>query len=65
MGDGNKSNYVKLDQFTKSIDSHLLKGNDFTAIDMTGYGPEQISGVQRYVDGLTAAQQALIIRVGF
>jgi hypothetical protein len=65
MGDGTKSRYFKLREFTNSIDSHLLKGNDFTVIDMTGYTPEQIAAVTKYVDGLPAASQALIRRVGF
>jgi hypothetical protein len=65
MGDGTKSKYFNLDQFTDSIDHHLLKGNDFTVIDMTGYTPEQIAAVQKYVNGLPAAKQASIIKVGF
>jgi hypothetical protein len=65
LGDGTKSQYMKLDQFTKSIDHHLLKGNDFTIIDMTGYTTDQISAVKQYVDALPAAKQAMIIRVGF
>jgi hypothetical protein len=65
MGDGTKSRYFNLQQFTSSIDSHLLKGNDFTLIDMTGYTPEQIAAVKAYVDGLPAPSQALIRRVGF
>jgi hypothetical protein len=65
MGDGTKSQFFKLQQFTNSIDSHLRKGNDFTVIDMTGYTPEQIAAVSKYVDGLPASSQALIRRVGF
>lgn len=65
LGDGTRSQYFKLDQFTRSIDSHLLKSNDFTVIDMTGYTPQQIGDVARYVDSLTPAQQAKIVRVGF
>jgi hypothetical protein len=42
LGDGTKSQYMNLDQFKSSIDHHLLKGNDFTVIDMTGYSAEQI-----------------------
>jgi len=65
MGDGTKSRYFNLKQFTSSIDSHLLKGNDFTVIDMTGYTPEQVAAVKAYVDGLPASSQALIRRIGF
>jgi hypothetical protein len=45
-----------------SIDHHLLKGNTFTVIDMTGYTPEQIAQVKGYVDTLPSAR---IVRVGF
>ncbi|QRK11627.1 hypothetical protein JQX13_17070 [Archangium violaceum] len=65
LGDGTKSQYMKLEQFTKSIDHHLLKGNDFTVVDMTGYTAEQIAAVKQYVDALPAAKQAMIVRVGF
>jgi hypothetical protein len=65
MGDGTKSQYFVQEQFTKSIDSHLLKGNDFTVIDMTGYTPEQAAAVGTYIDGLPASKQAPIRRVGF
>jgi hypothetical protein len=65
MGDGSKSRYFNLRQFTKSIDSHLLNDNDFTVIDMTGYTPEQVAAVREYVNGLAASSQALIGRVGF
>lgn len=65
MGDGTKSQFFNLQQFTSSIDSHLLKGNDFTVIDMTGYTPEQIDAVSNYVNGLPASSRAVIRRVGF
>ncbi|MSQ48572.1 MAG: hypothetical protein EXR78_09375 [Deltaproteobacteria bacterium] len=65
MGDGTKSQYFRLDQFTKSIDSHLLKGNDFTVIDMTGYRADQIAAVRQYVDALPTAKQEMIKMVGF
>jgi hypothetical protein len=62
MGDGTKSKYFKLEQFKASIDHHLLKGNTFTVIDMTGYTADQIAAVRAYVDTLPAGK---IIRVGF
>jgi hypothetical protein len=65
MGDGTKSQYFKLKDFTNSIDSHLRKGNNFTVIDATGYSADQIAGIRQYVDALTPAQQAMIRRVGF
>ena len=65
MGDGTASKHFKLDQFKDAIDKHLLKGNDFTVIDMTGHTPSQIAGVKNYVDALPAAKQATIRRIGF
>ncbi|TLF92277.1 hypothetical protein FEK35_30845 [Nocardia cyriacigeorgica] len=65
LGDGSNSQHFKLDQFTNSIDKHLLKSNDFTVIDMTGYTPQQIADVSKYVNSLPPASQEKIIRVGF
>ena len=65
MGDGTRSQYFKLDEFQESIHWHLLKGNDYTVIDMTGYTPDQIKAVTQFVNSLTPAQQAAIRRVGF
>lgn len=62
MGDGTTSKYFKFDKFKAAIDHHLLKGNTFTVIDMTGYTADQISAVRAYVDTLPASS---IIRVGF
>jgi hypothetical protein len=52
-------------KFLKSIDSHLLKSNDFTAVDLTGFTNAQKVTVRAYIDGLPAASQARIIRIGF
>ena len=65
MGDGTKSQYLKLDEFEESIVSHLLKGNDYTVIDLTGYTPDQIKAIAQFVDSLTPAQLAEIRKVGF
>lgn len=65
LGDGTKSQYFRLDQFTRSIDSHLLKSNDFTVIDMTGYTPDQIRDVTAHLDSLPADKLAKVVRVGF
>lgn len=65
LGDGTKSRYFRLEQFTRSIDSHLLKSNDFTVVDMTDYTDEQILAVRRYVDALPAEKHRKIVRVGF
>lgn len=52
-------------KFLKSIDDHLLKSNDFTVIDLTGFTKSQIEGVSGYIDSLPTASQAKIIRIGF
>ncbi|WP_147296530.1 hypothetical protein [Nocardia farcinica] len=65
LGDGSTSQYFKLDEFTNSIDKHLLKSNDFTVIDMTGYTPQQISDVSNYISSLPSESQTKIIKVGF
>lgn len=62
MGDGTTSKYFKFKSFKAAIDHHLLKGNTFTVIDMTGYTAEQVAEVRAYVDTLPAGH---IIRVGF
>lgn len=65
LGDGSKAQYFQLAQFTRSIDSHLLKSNDYTVIDVTGYTPTQIAAIKSYVDSLPSEKTAKIIRVGF
>ena len=52
-------------QFLNSIDEHLLKSNDFTVIDLTGFTPEQIETVRSYLSTLTEEQLTRIIRIGF
>jgi hypothetical protein len=65
MGDGTKAKYLRLPSFTRSIDHHLNKGNDFTVIDLTGYSREQITAITNYVNTLPAEKQSTIVRVGF
>lgn len=65
MGDGTKAQYVQLEQFMKSIDHHLMKGNDFTVIDMTGFSKVQIQAVEDYIAQLSPSAQEQIIKVGF
>jgi hypothetical protein len=63
LGDGSKKDFFKIDQFKASIDHHLLKGNDYTVIDMTGYNTDQIDAVRAYVN--TLSPRGVIVRVGF
>src|SRR5262249_47170890 len=65
LGDPIASQFWNEQQFLRSIDSHLLKSNDFTVIDMTGFAQQQIDVVRNHVNGLPRASQAKIIRIGF
>ncbi|MBI3463317.1 MAG: hypothetical protein HY000_09695, partial [Planctomycetes bacterium] len=65
LGNPRASEFWNQSQFFKAIDDHLLKSNDFTVIDMTGFTRKQIAAVRAYVDSLPAAQRAKIIGVGF
>jgi hypothetical protein len=65
LGDTIASRFWDEQQFLGSIDSHLLKSNDFTVIDMTGFTQQQIDVVRNHVNGLPQASQAKIIRIGF
>lgn len=51
--------------FLRSIDRHVLKSNDFTVIDMTGFRQDQIAVVRAHVDALPNEIQARILRIGF
>jgi hypothetical protein len=51
--------------FKASIDWHLLKANDFTVIDLTGFTQTQIGQVSAYVRSLSQALQDKIIRINF
>jgi hypothetical protein len=68
MGDPRSSedwNAEKAQQFDDAIDRHLLKSVDFTVIDLTGFSDQSITDITSYVDSLSEAEQAKIIRIGF
>ncbi len=65
LGHPAASTYWNPDKFFRSIDAHLLKSNDFTAVDVTGFSAAHKLEVAAYLDGLPAAAQARIIRLGF
>jgi hypothetical protein len=65
VGTPEASRYWNERVFLHSIDQHLLKSNDYTVVDLTGFTPEQIAAVRRHLDGLPASEQAKIVRVGF
>jgi hypothetical protein len=47
------------------MDSHLLKSNNFTVIDLTGFTAEHIAAVKKHLATLKPEQLARIIKVGF
>jgi hypothetical protein len=51
--------------FYKSITKHLLKSMDYTVVDLTGFSDQSISDIANFVDSLSEAEQAKIIRIGF
>lgn len=65
LGTPNASKFWNQKEFLASIDGHLLKSNDFTVIDLTGFTPAQIAAVNSHLATLTPAQLSRIIRIGF
>jgi hypothetical protein len=51
--------------FLDSVEGHLLKSNDYTVVDVTGFSPEHVAEVARFLDGLPADSAAKIIKLGF
>jgi hypothetical protein len=52
-------------QFLGSINRHLVKSGNVTAIDLTGFTDAQKDVVRAYVDSLPEESQSQIIRIGF
>jgi hypothetical protein len=65
LGTPKASQFWNEKQFLNSIDGHLLKSNNFTVIDLTGFTPAQIAAVNKHLATLTPAQLARIIKIGF
>ena len=61
MGTPKASQYWNQDKFLEAIDSHLLKSNDYTVIDLTEFTSGQINVVEVYVKGLSGNLQNKII----
>ena len=64
LGTPQASNYWNPTQFFRSIRAHLLKSNDFTVVDLSGFSDDQVQTVRQYLGQLSAADQARIIQVG-
>ena len=65
LGTPNASKFWNENQFLRSIDRHLLKSNDFTVIDLTGFSEAQINAVRSHLLTLTSEQLSHVIRIGF
>ena len=59
------SQFFKPQEFFDSIRGHLLKSNDFTVIDLTGFTSSQIAQVRTFLNGLSQSELDRIIRIGF
>ncbi|KAA0018528.1 hypothetical protein [Antrihabitans cavernicola] len=51
--------------FEDSVQWHLLKSNDGTMIDLTGFSEESKTAIKEYLDSLPSEQQEKILRIGF
>jgi hypothetical protein len=51
-------------QIEAQINRHLMKAN-YTIIDSRGLTPAQLAQLRNHINGLSAAQQAQIITIGF
>jgi len=65
IGSPKASKFWNAQQFLDQINKHLLKSNDFTVTDLTGFTAEQITTVRNHENSLPATSQAKIIRIGF
>jgi hypothetical protein len=65
VGTPEASRYWNERVFLRSIDQHLLKSNDYTVVDLSGFTPDQVAAVRRHLDGLPATEQDKIVRIGF
>jgi hypothetical protein len=68
MGDPKTSKYWNpgsAQKFYAAVRAHLLKSMNFTVIDLTGFSEQSISDITDFIDSLSPADQAKIIRIGF
>ena len=63
LGTSKASQFWNEKQFVNSIDGHLLKSNNFTVIDLTGFTQAQIAAVKNHLATLTPEQLARIITI--
>jgi len=65
FGHPNASKFWNPKEFFASLKHHLLKSNDFTVIDLTGFNPQHIAEVEKYLATLSPERLKTIIRIGF
>ena len=65
LGGLNASKFWNEGKFLNSIRKHLLKSDVTTVIDLTGFTPQQIVAVQKFLGTLSPEELAKIIRIGF
>jgi hypothetical protein len=65
LGSPAASQFWNAKQFIQSIAAHLLKSNDFTVVDLTGFTQAQIAQVGAYLGTLSESALARIIKIGF
>jgi hypothetical protein len=66
IGDPRTSQYWSSQEsnFLRRISTHIEKA-DYAVVDMTGFTKSQIDTVRQYVDSLSEADRAKIVRLGF
>jgi RHS repeat-associated protein len=52
-----------IEDFYKSIDSHLLKSTDYTAIDVRSLAGDQIAAIEKYVSNLSDVSKGKIMLI--
>lgn len=56
----------RMDQVLLAIRDHIFrKSNDYAVVDLTGFRADQIDAVNGYLDTLSPAARAKVIRIGF
>lgn len=65
LGTPRAAEYWNKHQFLASISQHLLKSNDFTVVDASGFRPHHVAAVREYLDSLPLPVQARVVRIEF
>ncbi len=57
--------FFNIDEFSASIDRHLLKSGITPVIDVTGMPTEQVEQVNNYITSLPPEERAKLLKIGF